>query len=307
MEVNPIDKQGQTLNKQNDLRPLVSIMVPSYNHKKYIQECIESIYNCGYQNLQVIVIDDNSSDGSKDLLKSLQENFGFELLLKDTNKGLVDSLNTGLKQIIKGKYYKFVPSDDILIKGAVESAVTFFEDNNDIEVVIGKAIGLDEHSNHFRTYIPKIKGALSYKNFLLGKITYNITAVIYRTNIHKKIGYYQEGAISEDIYLSRKLWKHCKISFLDIFISGYRTHGTNTSKDTWLMYQEGLKALEELKGDEYYHLKKQREYLNYFVALSKNHKREAIKYFLPSLRFFYERLFLIGLVNLVGLNNLIKK
>lgn len=291
----------------NNSNPLVSIIVPSYNHKNYIQECIESIYNCGYHNLQVIVIDDNSSDGSKELLRNLQNKYGFELLLKETNQGVVDSLNKGLKELVKGKYYQLVSSDDILIKGAIESAVGFFENNNYIDVIIGKAIGLDENSKHIRIYTPKIKGELSYKNFLLGKITYNITAVINRTSIHEKIGYYQEGVISEDIYFSRKLWKNCIIFFMNEFISGYRTHETNTSKDTWLMYQEGLKALDHLKGDEFYYLKKQREYLNYFASLSKNYKKEAVKYFLPSMRFFYDRLFIIGLINLIGINKLIKK
>lgn len=291
----------------NERYPLVSVLVPSFNHRNFIEECIESVYNCGYPNLQVVVIDDNSSDGSKELLKKLKEKFDFELIIKEHNKGLVDSCNLGLSTYVKGKYYKLVASDDILIKDSVIKCVNILEKDSSIDVIIGKAIGLNNKSERIREYIPRIKGDLTYKNFLAGRITYNITAVLYKTSIHDKIGYYKEGVISEDIYFSRNIWKNCKIKFVDFFISGYRTHETNTSRDTWLMYEEGLKSLEELKSDKYFETKKQREYLNFFVTLSKEYKKEAMKYFISSLRFFYDRLFVIGVVNLLNLDKLFKK
>ena len=118
---------------------------------------------------------------------------------------------------------------------------------------------------------------------------------------------YKKGAVSEDIYFNRLAWKHCKIKLVDFYISGYRTHATNISKDSWLMYQESLKALEDLEGDEFYELKKSREYLNFFASLAKNYKKEALKYLLPSLRYWKDRLFIIGFINLIGLGTLFSK
>jgi len=287
--------------------PLVSIIIPSYNHKQFLRECLDSIFNNGYENIQVVVIDDNSTDGSKEVLRKLKNKYPFDLVIKEESKGLVDSLNLFLKKHCKGDYYKPVSSDDIIIKGSIAKTIKEFQQNVNIDVIIGAAIGIDENSNKIKEYPVKCKGSLSYKNFLLGNITYNITATFYRTRIHKLIGMYQEGVVSEDIYFSRSIWKNLNIHIVDYYISGYRTHNTNTSKDSWLMYQESLKALKALEGDEFYELKKRREYLNFFASLSKNHKKEAFKYLMPSLRFWNDKLFLIGIVNLLGITRLVKK
>lgn len=67
--------------------PLVSIIVPSYNHRPYLQQRLESIYSQRYRNFEVIVLDDASTDGSVDFLEEYQRKFGFSLLLNQRNSG----------------------------------------------------------------------------------------------------------------------------------------------------------------------------------------------------------------------------
>ncbi len=284
---------------QHNNQPLVSVLVPSYNHSKYIEECLASIYNAQYENLQVIVIDDNSSDGSQDILKELEKEYGFELVLKDKNKGLVDSLNTGLKEFVKGDIIKLVASDDILVKGVIQKAVEYFSSHPDIEVLFGKAYKINEDSSVLGNIIPRVCDKLTYENFQKGKISYNITTLFYRRSVWDKIGYFKEGIISEDIHLNHKIWKNCNVGFLDEFVTYYRSHGENTTKNTWLMYQESLKFFESIKGEEYYIYQNRLSNLYHFVALSSSYKNEALKYFLPSLRFWNRRLFWIGLIKLI--------
>lgn len=287
--------------------PLVTVIVPCFNHSAFVEECIESVIRNGYSNLQLIVIDDASDDGSVEILLRLQERFGFELILKERNAGISDSLNLALTSYVNGKYYKAIASDDVLIDGCIMKAVEHFELNPDLDVLIGHAYGLNARSERIRCYPAKAIGQINYKNFMRGRISYNASAAIFRTSIHRQIGLYEPKAISEDIYFFRTIFKNLTVDLVDIYISGYRTHQSNKSKDIWLMYQEGLKALKVLEGDEYFKIKKRREYLCYFAALSSCYRLEALKYFVPSLRFFYSRLFLIGLVNLSGLSIFLKK
>ena len=286
--------------------PLVSILICSYNHVHFIQECIESVYKNGYKNIELIVIDDNSNDGSKELLEKLKIIYGFTLHVKPSNRGLVDSINLGIKKYVKGEIYKLLSSDDILLDECIAKAVDEFNSSQNIEVVIGNAISIDANSNKIKDLKIKLKGEINYKNYLSGNIIYNITAAFFKTAIHEKIGFHKEGVISEDIYIFRLIWKHCNVKLVSFYISGYRKHASNKSTDSWLMYQEAIKALKELEGDEYYDIKRRIEYLNFFAGLSKNYKKESLKYFFSSIRFINKRLFWIGVINHLGLNKYIK-
>ncbi len=292
---------------QRNNQPLVSVLVPSYNHSKYIEACLDSIYNSKYENLQVVVIDDNSSDGSQELLKQLQKKYDFELILKDQNQGLVHSLNMGLQEFVEGEIVKLVASDDMIVSDAIDKAVKFFTTHKDVEIIFGKAYGIDENSKINREYLPKTRGPLNYKNFLKGKITYNLTAMFFRTDVFNKINYFKVGATSEDLYFHNKIWEKCKIAQVNEFLSYYRSHDGNTTKNSWLMYQESLKYLETCKNEKYYKILVRNARLNFFAGLSKDYKDEALKYLIPSLRFFYTRLFVIGIINLLNLRKIFRK
>ncbi|MDD4244413.1 MAG: glycosyltransferase [Bacilli bacterium] len=291
--------------------PLVSVIVITYNSAKYVLETLESVRVQTYQNIELIVSDDCSFDNTVEICHEwIKANKGrfvrTELLTIEKNTGIASNCNRGVRAC-RGEIIKLIAGDDVLVESSVKNAMCFFHLHSDIEVIFGKAYGIDENSKVFREYIPNIRGKFRYENFLSGKISYNITTVFYRSKVHDKIGYYEEGVYAEDIYFSRKIWMHCKVAYLDWFLTYYRTHSKNITKNVWLMYQEALKSLNVLKNDKYYKIKLKREYLNFFVLLSKDHKRESLKYLIPNLRFWYDRLFWIGLFYLLNLHKLFQK
>lgn len=92
------------------MEELVSVVVPSFNHGKYIDKTIKSVMNQTYENIELIVIDDKSSDNSIDIIKSLESDIknrfnSYQFIFKDTNLGLTDSLNRGL-YLAKGEKRK---------------------------------------------------------------------------------------------------------------------------------------------------------------------------------------------------------
>lgn len=105
-------------------KPLVSIIVPTYNVERYIEECIDSLLNQTYQPIEIIVIDDGSKDATLYLLKQYQDQI--QLISHTVNKGQGARRNEGLKKA-SGKYIYFVDSDDWIEKQTVEAAVSQLE------------------------------------------------------------------------------------------------------------------------------------------------------------------------------------
>ncbi len=109
-------------------QPLVSIIVPSYNHARYINQCIESIYQQTYQYFELIVIDDGSKDNSKEVLIDLHNKYEFTLVFQE-NQGVAYTLNRGIKEFAIGKYITFCASDDYWVIDKLEKQVVFMENN----------------------------------------------------------------------------------------------------------------------------------------------------------------------------------
>ena len=92
--------------------PLVSIIVPSYNHEKFIGDAIESLLNQTYKNFEIIVVDDGSDDESLKIIKKFEDKNNF-FYSSQTNQGICRTLNRAIKEFSKGEYISLIASDDI--------------------------------------------------------------------------------------------------------------------------------------------------------------------------------------------------
>ena len=110
------------------MKPLVSIIIPVYNSADSIQDCITSIENQTYKDIEVIIVDDGSSDESYDVCSVLTKKFNNILLAKQNNKGVSAARNHGL-EIASGKYITFVDSDDAIDRKYVETLVSKMRQN----------------------------------------------------------------------------------------------------------------------------------------------------------------------------------
>ena len=122
--------------------PLVSVIVPVYNVEAYIEECLTSIVDQTYQQLEIIVIDDGSTDNSKEKVQPYLSDKRVQLITQ-ANKGLSGARNTGL-EAATGKYILFVDSDDYIQLKTIEEVVKNLEKNHlDLLRFNGKAF-IDE-------------------------------------------------------------------------------------------------------------------------------------------------------------------
>ena len=122
---------------------LVSVITPCYNGEKYVNDFLKSVLNQSYSNIELIFVDDGSTDDTKSIVESYREKFlikGYQLIyIYQENKGQASAINKGLK-LFKGKYLMWIDSDDIMLPSNVADKVNFLDRNPDCGFVIGKGV-----------------------------------------------------------------------------------------------------------------------------------------------------------------------
>lgn len=109
-------------------KPLVSVIMPCYNAEKNIQESIQSVLEQEYDNLELIIIDDNSTDNTRSILNKIDDPRVY-IILSDENHGAGYSRNKGIESA-KGRFIAFLDSDDIWLKNKLKEQISFMLDNN---------------------------------------------------------------------------------------------------------------------------------------------------------------------------------
>jgi len=120
--------------------PLTSIITPSFNQAKYLQRTIESVLSQDYPNLEYIIIDGGSQDGSLEIIRQYESELVYWESI--TDKGQTDAINKGFAKAT-GKYLGWLNSDDIYQPGSVKEAVGFLEAHPEIGLVYGDCSFID--------------------------------------------------------------------------------------------------------------------------------------------------------------------
>ncbi|MFM6579815.1 MAG: glycosyltransferase family 2 protein, partial [Dolichospermum sp.] len=113
--------------------PLISVIIPCYNRERYLAEAIESVLDQTYPHIELIVIDDGSSDRSGEIAQSYPLIYHYQ-----TNGGIGAARNAGIA-LANGKFLAFLDSDDIWVKDKLAKQMAIFDTNLDIEAVFGYA------------------------------------------------------------------------------------------------------------------------------------------------------------------------
>ena len=165
---------------------LVSIIVPMYNNEKYIKECLDTLINQTYNNIEIIIIDDGSKDDSYKVATKIKDKR--IKLIKQENKGANAARRKGI-ELATGDYCLFVDSDDWIDKNTIEELVTLIEDKN-YEVI--RFNGILEPSNKLKNIynIKQDKKKLLTKKELYDllintKLLNNLCFSIYKTSLLK--------------------------------------------------------------------------------------------------------------------------
>lgn len=236
--------------KQAGIDILISVIIPIYNVEQYLKQCLDSVINQTYRNLEIILVDDGSTDKSGLICDEYSQKDKRIKVIHKKNEGVAVARNTGLDNC-SGEYITFVDSDDVI-------DIFFFErlyklsKNYNADITIGKHIELKEQSQYsFSSDVDN--GELIERKELYRKIFLQegtdafLWAKLYKKNIFDNIRCL-DGEIYEDIRIIDKIIEKCNIivytnytGYCYIQHKGSITHGKMSDK-----YMSCIKAAEDL-------------------------------------------------------------
>ena len=228
--------------------PLVSVIMGAYNAEGFLSETLESILHQNYSNLELIVIDDASTDGTWPLLQSFK-NLRLRIYRNRTNRGIPATRNRGLR-LAKGQYLTFFDHDDLMLPGAVRKRVEFLRIHQKAQVVFGFVQGVIGKKRHILRHHPRARLIKMHKRslrfqrlfrtidfrimreFFLAQLI-SLSTLMVRRNIVREAGYFNQTlTVTDDIDYIFKLAKISPFYFENIPVKYYRWHGANTSSRT---------------------------------------------------------------------------
>lgn len=240
---------------------LISVVIPVYNSDKYIGECLDSILNQSYRNLDIIIIDDGSSDKSFKICSRYQENDYRIKLFTQTNSGVSNARNKGILEA-QGKYIVFVDADDVLEKNYIEDMYNIICMEKDILVICDfKIWNMDTNKIIFNVDTKENSLLLTMKDFL--KDYWNnykrgyINAPwnkMYNVDIIKNnsIEFPHDITMGEDVVFNMNYFHHCKYVFImHKYLYNYRNHSMQCSKKIFKNHFVMLKKIFDTIENEF--------------------------------------------------------
>lgn len=237
-------------------RPLVTVGVAVYNHEHYIEQCVESILDQDYDNIEVIIIDDGSSDRSVDVIQAClgrHQSPAHVQLSTRPNKGMCNTLNE-IAHSSQGKYISYIGSDDYWLSSKITDQVAYLEAHSECALVHSNSSRVDSAGEYLKDmdYSERDNSGYLYEALIKRTGGINTPSHLYRTSVFDDIGYYDPQFRFEDTDLWLRLTKDHEVGYINKTHTCYRWHGNNlSSQDNKLkFYFDELIAIYEKNIDE---------------------------------------------------------
>lgn len=210
---------------------IVSVVMPSYNAERYLLDSVDSVLNQSFSDVELLIIDDGSTDKTREILESLKDS-RVSVCYHSINRGVSLTRNEGI-ETAKGKFIIFMDDDDIMPRDRIKNHVEFLESNPSIDAVGGKVFDIDSEGKVTGIWNPVVVNNPRYIRakllqcgaFINGAVTYRK-----KTLIDNNIRFMDNACGLEDYELMVRLSKVGKISGIDVPVLFYRRHETNTEK-----------------------------------------------------------------------------
>lgn len=224
--------------------PLVSVVIPSYNHAEYVTQAIQSVLCQQYQPIELIVIDDGSTDATPEIVGSLAEQHGFQFIVQ-ANRGVSHALNRAIREYATGEYIAVMASDDYMHPEKIHKQIACFRQHPQSQLCFTQAIEFNSHDGRWlRTFPTRTFAPHMFKHIVLTQ-PFAAGSVMYSAALFQRLGGYAEELRLEDWdFLIRAA---AQTTFCSVYepLVYYRSHPQNTFKTLGRgrVYQEKKRVL----------------------------------------------------------------
>ena len=269
-------------------QPLVSMVIPSYNHARYVRTCINSIISQDYRNIELIIIDDGSTDEStrciEELVPACRERFVRFEFRSRPNKGLSATVDEGLKWA-RGKYFASLCSDDALLPGKTSTLVSQIDGEPRVGAVFSGCELIDAKDALIRTLRPSL-AYVGFDDLLLRKKYLVVcSSQLIRVDAAMEVGGYPPNYYIEDWYMWLKLTERkYSLKIVPDVLVQYRQHEVNISKNALKMYESRKQILANFS--QYPAAIRGLAVVNLMAAIdfSSSSKRDSLRYLVEALK-----------------------
>lgn len=216
---------------------LVSVIIPTYNHGKYLLEAVESVWLQKYPLVEVIIVDDGSIDNTKEIVELIT---GVKYIYQN-NQGLSAARNTGIKNS-KGEYFIFLDADDWLLPESIATNVGYLKKDDSLAFVSGAHDKIFVETGQSEEEVQVINHH-HYLHFLQGNYIGMHATIMYRSWVFKEFLYDVNLRACEDYDLYFKISRKFPVLHHTSKIAAYRIHDANMSGNIPMMLNTVLMVL----------------------------------------------------------------
>lgn len=218
--------------------PLVSVIIPCYNGEAFLEEAVESALAQTYDRVEIIVVDDGSTDGSSEIARSLPVRY-----IRQPNRGLTASRNLGIRES-RGSYIVFLDADDRLKPEAIETGIRVLSQRPECAMAVGDHLFIAADGSHLANSQKDCVAALHYEALLKSNFIEMISSVVFRRSVLDDVGGFDTGLrVAEDYELYLRIARSYPICCHPAVVAEYRMHHANVSHNAELMLTVTLRVL----------------------------------------------------------------
>ncbi|MEO6682252.1 MAG: glycosyltransferase family 2 protein [Ginsengibacter sp.] len=274
--------------------PKISIIIVVFNAVTILENTIKSVLNQSYKNLELIIVDGGSSDGTLDIIKKTSSSKLF--WISEPDKGIYDAMNKGIK-MATGEFVYFLGADD-----------TFYDDKV-LETIFSDPVNYKYDLLYGNVYALALKrkydGEFTKDKILFQNVSHQ--AIFYRKKIHQVVGYYNEKFKTfADWNINIECFFHSdiKVKYIDIIIANFAAGGLGTSQPDLLflrdylfprnlreLYSKGIKSLKNVYlYDQWWRLIRSLRFGENDIELNDYYEAESLPLILKEMYAFQKRI-----------------
>ncbi|RMG23304.1 MAG: glycosyltransferase [Armatimonadetes bacterium] len=221
-------------------KPLVSVLLTSYNHERWLRECVESALSQTYEQVEIIAVDDGSTDASREILRSYEPQI--RLYVNERNLGTYGSLNKAM-EMAEGEYCAVLNSDDKWAPTKLERQLDEMRLHPNHSFCHTFGAFIDDDGNRISGEpmgfpFPRMESGQHLTTFIANN-TAIASSVLFRRDLARDLGGFNENLkILGDWDMWLRLAEKGTVGFVDEELTYYRVHGTNTIYQLEPKYRE---------------------------------------------------------------------